>query len=158
MFFNQSLPKQQNFVLEDDKCSTTFSTVLNNSSRLNPIVNDSDNADEPEDLKPIEKLNLSKAKTKPNYHNQSVFTAPDYKHLWNLNNVNQVKYYRPNNIKFDINEDVILKSVIDDCLIEDEPMFSFDNVEEVCTDMEWITEEMVPIFSEYCVDSCKDRK
>lgn len=170
---SESLPKKQCFVLKDGECTRTCATVLYYSSRLDPAAVDSsfgeeskenDNPDEPEDQISVEDMDLTNIKIEPNNDDGPDFTH-DYENICNIAYADQgeVEYYIQNNGEFNVQEDIILESVNDDCLIETELVFDPDYVEEVGANIELSTEEMVPVYAEsiscdICDEVFEDRK
>lgn len=164
-----SVPKRPRFVLKDGECTRTCSTALYYSSRsetptmdtLGEESKENDNPDDPEDQISVEDMDLSNVKTEPNNEPSEI----DYENICNIeyNNQGPVEYYIHSSEEFDTQEDILLETTNDDCLIETELVFDTDYVEEVGANIELSTEEMVPIYAEIiscdiCDEIFEDRK
>lgn len=172
---SEPIPKKQCYVLKEGECTRTSATVLYYSSRLDPTAIDAsfgeeskenDNPDEPEDQISVEDMDLTNIKIEPQHNNEQEFTSHDYENICNIEYADQgeVEYYIQNNGEFDVQEDIILENVNDDCLIETQLVFDSDYVEEVGANIELSTEEIqVPVYVEsiscdICDEVFEDRK
>lgn len=171
----EPLPKKHSFVLKDGECTRTCPTVFYYSSKSDPAAVDSsfgeeskenDNPDEPDDQISVEDMDLNLTNVKiESTVDEPAFTAQDYENICNIEyaDQDQVEYYIQNNAEFNVQEDIILESVNDNCLIETELVFDTDYVEEVGANIELSTEETVPLYTEsiscdICDEIFEDRK
>lgn len=166
---SESVPKKHRFVLKDGECTRTCSTVLYFSSRsetptmdtLGEESKENDNPDDPEDQISVEVMDISHVKTEPNNEQPEI----DYDNICNIeyNDQGEVEYYIQGSGEFNTQEDILLETANNDCLIETELVFDTDYVEEVGANIELSTEEMAPMYAEtiscdICDEIFEDRK
>lgn len=166
-------PKKYNVVVKDGECSRTCAAVRYYSSKLDPVTLDSlvgeetkenDNPDDPEDQISVEDMDLKNIKSEPN-NDEPDFSAQDYENMCSIEYSVQdrVEYYIQNNNEFVTQEDIILETPNQNCMVETELVFDSEYIEEVGANIELSTEEIPPICTEtiscdICDEEFEDRK